>query len=238
MLLPRDERRAAGGLGCRPGCSARAGLGPGRADLPRHHARATGSSTPSTTRSCLPSAATAPPGTRCCPGLNPLRPTSSPACSPRPSKPPESGSGRGSERLVLFRRANLCQPVPSPPKKLSGDPRPDPAPRPSKFEVEPCERCRPWFGACAANDLADRAREAAPGRRRGAGDRHRRPRLRRQPDLGQHPPRRLRALDRHRADDPRSASGSPCPRRCRASRSAARAASTPARSNRWASGWR
>ena len=54
---------------------------------------------------------------------------------------------------------------------------------------------------------ADRDRAAAARGGAGAGDRDRRARVRRQPDLRQHAPRRLRALDRRRADDPRAARG-------------------------------
>ena len=227
------------GWGCRRGCSARAWARCRRSRRISTSPRATGSSTRSTTREL-------PPLGRDCsawtcggrPGLIPLRPTSSPGCSPRPSKPPESGCRRGSERLVLFRRANLCRPAASPPKKLSGDPRRHPAPDLRSSKWDPASAVVPGSEPARRTTCSSPSGEAAAGRKRGAGDRHRRPRLRRKPDLGQHPPRRLRALHRHRADDPRSARGSPCPRRSRASRSAARAASTRPRSSRWGGGWR
>ena len=56
-------------------------------------------------------------------------------------------------------------------------------------------------GGCGATTWSSRS-SGRRRRRTGAGDRDRRAGVRRQPDLGQHPHRRLRALDRHRADDP------------------------------------
>ena len=58
---------------------------------------------------------------------------------------------------------------------------------------------------------ADRARAPAAARARGPRDRDRRSRLRGQPDLRQHPHRRLRPLHRHRAHRPRALRGPGAP---------------------------
>ena len=59
-------------------------------------------------------------------------------------------------------------------------------------------------GRLGGNDLLIAIERPPPARNRAAGDRDRRPRLRRQPHLRHDPHRRLRALHRRRPDDPRT----------------------------------
>ena len=215
LCCPEGPRsRSLRGFGaCRRGCSA---LGWGRCRRSRPiwtSRRATGSSTRSTTRSCRRSSRrTARRWWRAVVDRAESAPADIvPGLLPRPSKRPESGCGWGVERLVLFRRSDLGRPAPST-EKVKRNPPPARPPRPSKFEARPCGELSSLVGNLRGNDLLIAIERPPPAKNRGSGDRDRRARVRRQPDLGQHPARRLRALDRRRADDPRAASASRCPR--------------------------
>ena len=100
--------------------------------------------------------------------------------------------------------------------------------RSSRCAMSAPSQLRGLVASAARRRPADRDRAAAAGEERGAGDRGRGAGVRREPDLGQHPARRLRAFDRCRADDPGAARASRCLRRCRGSRSGPRGQSIAA----------
>ena len=137
---------------------------------------------------------------------------------------------RGETSCTFSSHTGLGRPGGRPSKKLSEAPRPH-----SHCTHLRSPRSRPW--------LSSRPSCRSLGRRRPA-DRHRPPHRRAhdeplaigiagrgfdgEPDLGQHPHRRLRPLDRRGADDPRALRRSRCRRRCRASRSSSEGSVDPA----------
>ena len=184
--------RAGRRLGLSPGLLS-AGLGsvPARADLSRHHARATGSSIRSTTPSFRPLGRDCSPGPAASLAPTPLRPTSSRASDSAPAE--HACRGRSS---VPRRRSDgelgLLEKV----KRNPPPARPQPSSRSGPRDIRAGSALR-------GDDLLIAIERPPPGQERRAGDRDRRARVRRQPHLRQHPARRLRPLDRHRADDPR-----------------------------------
>ena len=116
---------------------------------------------------------------------------------------PDRRSGERSERLALFRGrlGGLSRRA----HKRRGIHRP---PLPTVSSSTRAGRCRVARRQAARRRPADRDRAPAAGERPRRSRSGSPGRLRRRPDLRQHPHGRLRALDRPRPDDPASASGS------------------------------
>ena len=133
-------------------------------------------------------------------GRNPLPPKSYPGCSPRPSLRRSDVRARGGASCT-FSAGRIWDGSRSTSKKLSGIPRPHVRPH---LEVRAAS---PGRLSSLARTPRRRSADCDRGRRRPATGRSRsgsRGRGSTGPDLGHHPHRRLRALDRHRPDDPRT----------------------------------